>query len=71
MAVIKRGAEKICNMSYGLMNVDAHNSGCLQPSLKQVGDSAMVWACISAGGVGNLFKNDGIMDTNVAHLFFI
>lgn len=51
------------------MNEDTHNSGCLYPSLKHVGDSAVVWGCISASGVGDLFKRDGIMKTNVAHLF--
>ena len=32
----------------------------MQPTIKHGGGSARVWGCIPAGGVGNLFKIDGI-----------
>ena len=35
---------------------------CLQPTIKHGGGSVQVWGCISAGGVGDLFKIDGIMN---------
>ena len=34
---------------------------CLQPTVKHGGGSVMVWGCISANGVGDLIKIDGIM----------
>ena len=35
---------------------------CLQLTIKHRGGSVRVWGCIPAGGVGNLFKIDGIMN---------
>ena len=35
---------------------------CLQPTINYGGESVQVWGCISAGGVGDLFNIDGIMN---------
>ena len=35
---------------------------CLQPTVKHGGGSIQVWGCISAGGVGDLVRIDGIMN---------
>ena len=41
---------------------ERYNSECLQPSVKHGGGSVMVWGCISANGVGDLVKIEGIMN---------
>lgn len=40
---------------------DSYNSKCLQPSAKHGGSSIVVWGYISASGVGDFVKLDGIM----------
>ena len=37
----------------------------IKPTVKHGGGSVMVWACMSAAGVGNLEFIDGIMDKNM------
>ena len=36
---------------------------CLQPSVKHGGGSVLIWGCISASGVGNIVRIDGIMNS--------
>ena len=38
------------------------NNECLQLSVKHCGGSALVWGCISASGVANIVRIDGIMN---------
>ena len=46
------------NIIIGEKYIDA----CLQPTVKHGGGSVMVWGCISANGVGDLVRVDGIMN---------
>ena len=44
---------------------------CLQPTVKHGGGSIQVWGCISAGGVGDLVRIDGIMNAEKYRQIFI